>query len=116
MNTLVYSLVVGLVVLIGLFVVIVATRGKYGKAKEPNYQTFFIMGVVWFVLGLPLQNSGLWILGLVFLVLGIANKGAWKRARNKTSASKSERGINYLVALVSILALLLGAVTFISFP
>lgn len=107
--TFLQSTVIGICILIGLVVVLVAAKKK---DHVPDYRTFFVMGIVWFVLGVPLQSSGLWILGLVFLVLGISNKDAWKTNKKSVSHTKSEKKIAGLVALVTVLMLMMGAVTF----
>lgn len=61
-----------LTLMILLLVVVVYITRK--KKTEPDYRTFFIMGVIWLVTGLiiliaagrPLEMSGLISIGLVF--------------------------------------------------
>jgi len=82
------AIVLGLVILV---TVMLWKRGKQGKAEQPDYRVFFVMGAVmlplgiaemllflkWdrpFVIPLPLV-----VIGLVFLAIGLANRGRWQR-------------------------------------
>jgi hypothetical protein len=77
---------------LGLLLVLVNLKKKAGgSAKPPNHRAFFLMGVVMlavgtaelliflrsdvsFVVALPLLA-----IGLVFVVIGLANRGNWSR-------------------------------------
>ena len=84
--------VAGLAVGLMLLVVLV-WRKKCGQDKtpEPNYRTFFIMGIAWcpigivctivygllglsFVIGVPLIA-----MGAIYLSIGLANRDKWKK-------------------------------------
>ncbi len=68
-------------------------RRREGKQEEPNYRTFFVIGLVWFVTGLALLIA--WALldialflcipflgmGLAYLAIGWANRDKWQTNR-----------------------------------
>lgn len=68
--------IVILLVILGIVAIIVAVKRK--KKHKTDYYTFFIMGIIWFAMGLPLKNSALWAMGLIFAIYGLAHKKEWK--------------------------------------
>jgi heme A synthase len=75
-----------------LLVVVLRKRKGVGKTRETDYRAFFIMGLaflptglammlVYFLVEIPLEiGLPLFALGLVFLVVGLANRDKWKKA------------------------------------
>ncbi|MBU0535886.1 MAG: hypothetical protein KKE20_02900 [Nanoarchaeota archaeon] len=60
-------------------VVIAILFAKYRKEKTPvDYYVLFIMGICLFPLGMTLSNPFFFIMGLVFMGVGLANKDKWK--------------------------------------
>ena len=69
----------------------VRKRKKEGELQEPNYRVFFIIGISWvpfsiasmlvsFVLQIPFYiHFPLFVLGLVYLIVGLKNRDKWKR-------------------------------------
>lgn len=57
------------------------------EKKEMDYRLFFMMGVIWLAIGLiypfvsgqPFELSGLTALGLIFTIVGLANKSRWQK-------------------------------------
>ena len=47
---------------------------KKKKGKNMNFDGFFILGLVFIVVGLFGKNPGIWGLGLIFFLIGIAGK------------------------------------------
>ena len=64
-----------LVLLLG----VVFLMKRRGKKMEPDYYTFFIFGILWLPMGIAMGNSMFALLGIVFLLAGIANKDKWKK-------------------------------------
>jgi hypothetical protein len=84
-------LVIGIVITL-LLLVVLRKRKKAGKTGETDYKAFFIMGMAFlptgvammlmyllaeipFEIGLPLVA-----LGLIYLVIGLANRDKWKKS------------------------------------
>ncbi|MBW3015589.1 hypothetical protein KY330_04145 [Candidatus Woesearchaeota archaeon] len=93
-----------------LFLVIALLIYKFSKLKkhEPDYYAFFILGICWFPLGFALNNHAFTIMGLVFMVLGLANRDKWKKNKpvKWKDMKKNERIIySLIVALLGILVL-----------
>ena len=83
--------IAAVLVLIGVALVLVVWRGRRdGTPKEPNYRVFFAMGLVMLPAGVALMiaysSSGtpfvvglpIFAMGLVYLVIGLANRDKWK--------------------------------------
>jgi hypothetical protein len=66
-------------VLVVVFLIIFLFKKKTIRDSEPDYRTFFIIGVAFFPIGIAIKNPGLWGMGLVFLILGLANRDKWQK-------------------------------------
>ena len=68
------------ILIIVLLVVAIIFRDKNHKT---DYHSFFIMGIIWVGAGIPLMISanspGLFILGLIFMVVGLIHHKKWKK-------------------------------------
>ena len=83
-------LLVGIVVTL-LLVAVLRKRKREGKAGETDYKAFFIMGIaflptgfammmVYFFAELPFEiGLPLFALGLVYLLIGVANRDKWRK-------------------------------------
>ena len=73
-------------VIIGLILTLVLLKKKKeGKMGEPNYQVFFILGILWMPIGIIFMMTINLVLGIAFLGLGVsylgiglANRDKWK--------------------------------------
>jgi heme/copper-type cytochrome/quinol oxidase subunit 2 len=74
--------VAGIVALLGA--VFVWKLSRKGWKHETDYRAFFYMGVVWFPLGVALDFPVFYILGLAYLVIGLANKDKWGKKQPLT--------------------------------
>ncbi|MFC1871357.1 hypothetical protein ACFLYF_03030 [Chloroflexota bacterium] len=83
-------IIFAILVITGILLVLKVWRDKRdGKLKEPNYRTFFIMGVIWtpigiistvvyFLLQIPFYIAlPLLAMGLIYLVIGLTNRDKW---------------------------------------
>lgn len=66
---------------------------KYKKEnKESDYRSFFMMGLIWTIVGVPLyfssNNIAFLAMGIIFLVVGLANKSKWKEPQPATLQKK----------------------------
>ena len=85
-----------------------------GKKQEPDYYTFFIMGIIWLSFGIIFWSDMpfFFIMGLVFMTLGLANKDKWKNHKNFRKMNSSERKILLWILLTIGLIILLGLLFF----
>ena len=72
-----------ILITVGVLVIILAVVAVYaaktGKKREPDYYTFFIMGITWIPLGMATKNYAFFIMGLAFMAIGLVNKDKWKK-------------------------------------
>lgn len=72
----IHTFIVTFIIILAIFLL---KRWRQGKiAKEPNYRTLFILGVAFIPLGLWMDNDVFFVVGIVFLIMGIANVEKWK--------------------------------------
>ena len=112
------DLMIWVLILIALVIVILGIlaiffiKAKEGKHKV-DYYSLFIMGVIWLVVGVLLNNSILWILGIVFFVIGLANKDKWKKNRTDwKKITKKQKNILYIATAMLFLLLVAGIIVF----
>ena len=81
--------IIVLLVLIGVVLSLVLfKKRKKGELGEPNYQTFFSIGVIWFPVGVVFMftvNTSLGVtfmgLGIIYLVIGLVNRDKWMKKK-----------------------------------
>ena len=83
-NTLILPFIAVFTVTVGLLIVLVIwKKRKQGRPHEINYQAFFTIGIVFLGAGvvfMTLMNQafiGMLGLGIVYMVIGLANRGKW---------------------------------------
>ena len=99
-------IVLATIIILGIIAIFTIKKSK--KPHEPDYRTFFILGLVFFVIGLGSQNSAMWIIGLALFTIGITNKDKWKKQKKWSELSSSERNIKFLIIGGVVVVLLLG--------
>lgn len=99
-------LIAAIALVSGIWTLIYYRKRKY----EPDYYTFFIIGLVWLPLGIATGNSTFWILGALFFVIGLVNKGKWKKKKSWNKLSQKEKILIFLSILIGLLFLILGMV------
>lgn len=101
--------IAGLLVLLGVFAYfLIKKKGRH----EPDYYTLFIIGITWLPLGLAMENPAFWILGLVFIGVGLANKDKWKKKQKWKVLTKEERKLRLILIIGLTVLLIAGAVVF----
>ena len=102
------SIIVGLII-IGLLIVLFLQFKR--KKYKPNYRLFFILGTTWVPLGvifyITTRNFGFFVMGLIFLVIGLVNKDKWEEPDPVTIQQKK-----ILIGVLVIGLLVLGALLF----
>jgi len=66
-----------LVTVIALFLILMAFIFHRKKKTRMNYYGFFVMGLIWLLIGIPLKNEGLMALGIIFSLVGMMNSDKW---------------------------------------
>lgn len=97
-------LMAAIALILGIWMLIYSRKRKY----EPDYYTFFIIGLVWLPFGVVTGNSMFWILGVVFFVIGLANKNKWKKKKSWNKLSKKEKKLIFFSIFIGLLFLILG--------
>lgn len=104
---------IGVLILV-LLVVFVFVRKK-GKKHEPDYYTFFVMGIIWTFVGLlSKDNSFFFIIGLAFMVISLKHKKDWKKNhRTWKQLNKSEKKLKLILVGGLIIFMVLSLVVLI---
>ena len=88
---------------------------KKGKKHEPDYYTFFIIGLIWTVFGIVFwkEMSFFFIIGLAFLAIGLVNKDKWKKNhRTLKDMNKTERKFMVWALVIGLVLFLIGLVVY----
>ena len=105
MISLILVLILFLIIIFG--VIYIAFKQK--KKTPQDYYTFFVMGLTWLPIGIALNNSFFYIMGFVFMIVGLVNKDKWKNGHKPWSKmTNNEKKIKKLLIGVVILLLFLG--------
>lgn len=102
------------IAIIGLIGVIFDIMRRRKKKCATDYRGFFIIGIIWVLFGISfyIRDGSLAFLGMgiVFLIVGLANKDKWKKQKPLSSWRR-----NILIGLVILTALLLLAAFLLKF-
>lgn len=101
-----------LAILLTLFIMKPSSKNKELK-RIPNYKALFTIGVIWLPIGVASKNPGLWGMGLVFLIAGLANRDKWGQDTKWSDISPSTKKIKIAVIVGLSVLLLLGIVYYI---
>ena len=98
---------IAVLLVLGVVLAVLAYKSK-GKKHEPDYYTFFVMGIICLPLGIALDNYGIFGLGAVFMIVGLAHKDKWKRNHTKwKDMSPEEKNVKLaIMAILGVLVLL----------
>jgi len=106
-----WLLIVILILILIFLVISIIMKAKYKRPTD--YYSLFWMGIIWIVLGIPLQNFLLSGLGIVFMVAGLVNKKKWKQNKRDWKKLTNEEKKVTLIVLISLgILLLIGAFFF----
>ena len=102
---------IGILVLLLLLAVAFLVFKKKKKA-EPDYYTFFIMGIIWLGAGIPLGNYALSAMGAVFMVVGLLNRDKWKKQKKWSELTEEERRLKIILIGALFLLVLAGVAAY----
>ena len=97
-------------VIVALLVVYMWKLNKKGWKHETDYKTFFFMGLVWFPMGLILDMPFFYIMGLAYMIIGLANKDKWNKKVTTDYKMKKKMMIAVFAGLI---ALIIGIAMFL---
>jgi hypothetical protein len=101
---------VALIILAIILFVLVKVR----KKEPADYYLIFIMGLLWTVIGIPLKNITLYILGLLCMIIGLLFRKRWKMNQsNWRTLSRKEQRPLIILALVILVLTLGGIITYL---
>ncbi len=78
-----WSILAIIILLLAAAIFVTIKYSKNKSKKGPDYYAFFLIGIIWLAIGIPFNNVPLWALGLVFFIVGLANKKKWKSNKVK---------------------------------
>ncbi|MFH1445107.1 MAG: hypothetical protein ABIF08_01355 [Nanoarchaeota archaeon] len=96
----------GLIITLGL-VLFLFKRKKGVAGQDPDYRSFFLIGLSWLIIGIPfifiydMAFNGLFIMGLIFFIMGAANFKKW----NKKPITKNQK-IGWALTFIAMIILL----------
>lgn len=73
------GLVLGIVVLLLAVMIAVKRKGRQGT----DYRAFFILGMSFTTIGIATSNFAFTGLGIVYMMIGLANRNKWKKTEIK---------------------------------
>jgi amino acid transporter len=109
-------------ILLALIFIIGLIFSKKDKKKKIDYHNFFIIGIVWLgagiAIGISTGNYGLFAIGLIFTIMGLAHKKEWKqniadREKRLKNMSKKDKKRLMIIKGVLVGLVLLGLVAFL---
>ena len=101
------SIGVGLLVLLILWFFL-AKRSGCGM----DYYSLFLIGLIWLPAGLIIKMPALWILGALFLAVGLANKGKWRK-RCMWVGSKRDKVVKFILLIVLLVLFAVGIIVYL---
>jgi hypothetical protein len=101
-----FAIIILAIIGLGLAFIKKTKKGEI-PAKDPDYRVFFIIGVTWIPLGIATENPGFIGAGVLFMILGLANKDKWQEQTKWKDMPKSMRQMKLaLVTLLGVMVLL----------
>ena len=96
-----------------IFAIVAFIFTKDKKKKEPDFLVFFVLGLVWLIIGLISDSSELLILGLIFFISGLSNKDKWWKNKNWSELNEEERKIRIIGIFIFVILILAVTVAFL---
>jgi len=97
-----------LIIVVGILLVSLVLKRR---REHTDYLAMFIIGLIWFVAGIPLKIWALSILGAGFAVVGLINRQFWGKNRMKwKDLDKHEKSVRIVLLIFLTLILVLGII------
>lgn len=94
-----------LIAILVMLVLLALVAWKSKNKKPTDYYSFFVMGIIWTAIGIPMDNYALSAMGVVFLIVGLVHKDEWKKNRSRWDqlSEKEKKRKLILIALAGLL-------------
>ncbi len=86
---------------------------RRGEKFKPDYQAWFVIGLIWMVVGLVVslaaKNPGYYgftVMGLVFFTLGLKNRDKWQERERFEDLTPAQKRIKLVGLGIAILMML----------
>lgn len=103
--------VAGVILILAIVFVALTKKGKI-KQQEPDYRTFFILGIAWIPLGIVMDNFIFTAMGAVFMIIALANRSKWKNQPKWKDLPPAQKKLKITLLVVLGLMVLLGLAAF----
>ena len=100
--------IISVIILIALVVALVLNSKNKGTKKPTNYRVLFILGLVWLPICLLTKNNELLGAGLVFIIIGLANKNKWADEKKWSDLTPKQKKVKLMVVFGLTMILLAG--------
>jgi amino acid transporter len=104
------------VILVLLLGVMLFVRIKYKQPFQPDYRAFFLLGLIWIMIGIInlIQDgsAALGALGVILLAIGLGNRDKWRQQKKWADLPPELRRMKLIFVLVILLVLVLGIAAF----
>ncbi|HIF57192.1 MAG: hypothetical protein ABGY10_03965 [bacterium] len=95
--------------LVGLLLVYFVIALKRGWTRRSSrYKTFFVIGLPWLPLGFMTDNYPLGVMGVCFVVYGLANRDKWENEKQCPELTDQEKKKRALLLILLSLSFLIG--------
>ena len=111
-ETILWGIIAGIILV--LLIVAIFVRRKYPHPTD--YYSFFWIGIVWMLVGIPMaffgeENYFFFIMGFAFAMIGLANKDKWKKNRVRwKNLKKPEKIIQGILIAILVFLIAVGIV------
>lgn len=110
---LIFSTVIAVALVVVLVAVIAYNNKNKSQEAEPDYRTFFILGITFLPVGIATKNPGLWGMGAVFMIFGLANRNKWKEEPAWSEQSPESKRFKSAIIIGLIVLLLVSILVYI---
>ena len=103
----IFSIIILATIGLGIAVIKKTQKGQI-KEQDPDYRVFFIMGVSWIPLGIATDNPAFMGAGVIFMLLGLANKDKWQEKSKWQDMPKAQKQIKLALGVLLGVMVLVG--------
>lgn len=100
-----------------LAILIFALANKKYRNRPTDYKALFTMGIIWLgagvALGISASNWGLFVMGLIFFIIGLSNKNKWKDAPKWSDLSPQQQKFKLGIMLILVVLIIFGLIIFV---